>query len=124
MSKTSPTPKISEWLFDILENGILTCKGVIADTIKTGDLQSINLNVENNITGGESLAIGRDVAVGRTLISPNIFTTKLLTNTIETKNVKDNWINLFPKDFDRSSLILLILKLGFTEISKADNSFL
>lgn len=79
----------------LLENGILTCKGVIADTIKTGDLQSINLNVENNITGGESLAIGRDVAVGRTLISPNIFTTKLLSNTIETKIVKTERVELF-----------------------------
>ena len=78
-----------------LENGILTCNGVVCDDIQTKNTQTVNLNVENNITGGESLAIGRDVAVGRTLICPNIFTTKLITNTIETKNVKTEKIELF-----------------------------
>jgi hypothetical protein len=102
----------------ILVDGILTCKGVISDTIKTGDLQTINLNVENNITGGESMAIGRDVAVGRTLICPNIFTTKLITNTIETKNVKTEKVDLYNNllkytetnvgHITRSKLILLI----------------
>ena len=89
-----------------LENGILTCNGVVAIDIQTknlivdngvvsNDIQTKNINVENNITGGESLAIGRDIAVGSSLICPNIYTTKLITNTIDTKSVKTEKIELF-----------------------------
>lgn len=56
----------------ILENGVLTCNGVIAD-----DIQTINLNVRNNITAGQSIAIGRDVAVGNSIVSPNLYTKKI-----------------------------------------------
>ena len=43
-----------------LENGVLECDRVIADDIQTNSLNTINLSVLNNITAGESIAIGRD----------------------------------------------------------------
>ena len=74
----------------ILENGVLTCNGVIAD-----DIQAINLNVRNNITAGQSIAIGRDVAVGNSIVSPNLYTTKLVSNTLECNKLKTENIHLY-----------------------------
>lgn len=74
----------------ILENGVLTCNGVIAD-----DVQAINLNVQNNITAGQSIAIGRDVAVGNSIVSPNLYTTRLVSNTLECNKLKTENIHLY-----------------------------
>jgi hypothetical protein len=74
----------------ILENGVLTCNGVIAD-----DIQAINLNVRNNITAGQSIAIGRDIAVGNSIVSPNLYTTKLVSNTLECSKLKTENIHLY-----------------------------
>lgn len=74
----------------ILENGVLTCNGIIAD-----DIQAINLNVRNNITAGQSIAIGRDVAVGNSIVSPNLYTTKLVSNTLECNKLKTENIHLY-----------------------------
>ena len=74
----------------ILENGVLTCNGVIAD-----DIQAINVNVKNNLSVGESIAIGRDVAIGNSVVCPNLYTTKLVSHTLETKKVKTERIHLY-----------------------------
>lgn len=78
-----------------LENGILECSKVIADDIQTKNLNTENLNVLNNITAGESIAIGRDVAVGNSIVSPNLYTTKLVSNTLECNKVKTKNIHLY-----------------------------
>ena len=74
----------------VLENGVLTCNGVIAD-----DIQAVNVNVKNNVSVGESLAIGRDVAIGNSVVCPNLYTTKLVSHTLETKKVKTEQIHLY-----------------------------
>jgi hypothetical protein len=74
----------------ILENGVLTCNGVIAD-----DIQAVNVNVKNNLSVGESIAIGRDVAIGNSVVCPNLYTTKLVSHTLETKKVKTERIHLY-----------------------------
>ena len=74
----------------VLENGVLTCNGVIAD-----DIQAVNVNVKNNVSVGESLAIGRDVAIGNSVVCPNLYTTKLVSHTLETKKVKTERIHLY-----------------------------
>lgn len=73
----------------ILEDGILTCNGVI-----TEDIQTDNLNVKNNITAGQSIAIGKNVAVGNNVVCPNLFTNKLVSNILETQTIKTNKIKL------------------------------
>jgi hypothetical protein len=73
----------------LLENGVLTCIGVIAE-----DIQSDNLNVNNSITTGQSVAIGRDVAVGNSVVCPNINTIKLVSNILHCNKIKTEKIHL------------------------------
>lgn len=73
----------------LLEDGILTCDGVI-----TEDIQTDNLNVKNNITAGQSIAIGKNVAVGNNVVCPNLFTNNLVSNILQTQTIKTNKINL------------------------------
>ena len=74
---------------DFLENGILNCDGVIAT-----DLTTTNLNASNGISAGESLAVGKDVAIGNSLVCPNFYTTKLVSNTLDCQTIKTDKINL------------------------------
>lgn len=73
----------------ILEDGILTCDGVI-----TEDIQTDNLNVKNNITAGDSIAIGNNVAVGNNVVCPNLFTNKLVSTILKTQTLNTNKISL------------------------------
>jgi hypothetical protein len=106
----------------ILENGVLTCNGVIAD-----DIQAINLNVRNNITAGQSIAIGRDVAVGNSIVSPNLYTTKLVSNTLECNKLKTENIHLYNnlQTYDDTNVgyiktsIIASSSLLFTNISES-----
>lgn len=74
---------------DFLENGILNCDGVIAT-----DITTTNLNANYGISAGESVAVGKDVAIGNSLICPNLYTTKLVSNTLECQTIKTDKINL------------------------------
>ena len=74
---------------DFLENGILNCEGVIAT-----DITTTNLNANYGISAGESVAVGKDVAIGNSLICPNLYTTKLVSNTLECQTIKTDKINL------------------------------
>jgi hypothetical protein len=73
----------------LLENGVLNCVGVVAE-----DVQTDNLNVSDNITAGQSVAIGRDISIGNSIVSPNIFTNKLVSQQLITQTIKTNKINL------------------------------
>ena len=73
----------------ILENGVLTCVGVVAE-----DVETINLNVSDNITAGQSVAIGKDIAIGNNMVCPNLFTNKLVSQQLITQTIKTNKINL------------------------------
>ncbi len=73
----------------LLEDGILTCDGVI-----TEDIQTDNLNVKNNITAGQCIAIGKNVAVGNNVVCPNLYTNNLVSNILQTQTIKTNKINL------------------------------
>jgi hypothetical protein len=73
----------------LLQDGVLTCVGIVAE-----DIQTLDLNVNNNITAGQSVAIGKDVAIGNSIVSNNIFTNKLVSQQLITETVKTNKINL------------------------------
>ena len=110
-----------------LENGVLECDRVIADDIQTNSLNTINLSVLNNITAGESIAIGRDEAVGNSIVSPNLYTTKLLSNTMECNKVKTKificiiiYNHMMIQMWDiKESAIIASSSLLFTNISKS-----
>ena len=72
-----------------LEDGVLTCIGVIAESIQTN-----NINIKNNTSSGQTTAVGRDVAVGNSLIVPNFFTSKIDSNILQTKIIKTDTIQL------------------------------
>ncbi len=78
----------------ILEDGVLTCDGVVSQYVIAEDIQSDNLNIKNNITAGESISIGRNIAVGNNVVCPNLFTNKLVSNTLQSQTIKTNKINL------------------------------
>lgn len=78
-----------------LQDGVLECDRVIANDIQTKNLNTENLNVLNNISAGQSIAIGRDVAVGNSIVCPNLYTTKLVSNTLECNKVKTKNIHLY-----------------------------
>ena len=40
------------------------------------------------------MAVGKDVAIGNSLICPNLYTTKLVSNTLECQTIKTDKINL------------------------------
>ena len=110
-----------------LENGVLECDRVIADDIQTNSLNTINLSVLNIITAGESIAIGRDEAVGNSIVSPNLYTTKLLSNTMECNKVKTKificiiiYNHMMIQMWDiKESAIIASSSLLFTNISKS-----
>jgi hypothetical protein len=72
-----------------LEDGNLTCIGVISESIQTN-----NINIKNNSSSGGSNAIGKDIAIGHSLVVPNFYTTKIKTNFFETSNIKTDKIEL------------------------------
>lgn len=74
----------------ILEDGVLTCVGVVSDYVT-----SIDVNVNNSITAGQSMAIGKDVAIGNSVVCPNLFTTKLVSNSLECNKLKVEKIHLY-----------------------------
>jgi hypothetical protein len=73
----------------LLQDGVLTCIGVVAE-----DIQSDNLNVNNSITAGQSIAIGKDIAIGNSVVTSNLYTNKLVSQQLITQTIKTNKINL------------------------------
>ena len=74
----------------LLEDGVLTCTGVVSDY-----LTSIDVNTNNSITAGQSVAIGKDISIGNSVVTPNIYTTKIfVSNILETKKIKTDKIHL------------------------------
>jgi hypothetical protein len=72
-----------------LENGTLTGLGVVTENVQTD-----NINIKNNTTCGESAAIGKDIAVGNSLVVPNFYTSKIDSNSMQTTIIKTDKIKL------------------------------
>lgn len=72
-----------------LENGTLTGLGVVTENVQTD-----NINIKNNTTCGESAAIGKDIAVGNSLVVPNFYTSKIDSTSLQTTIIKTNKIKL------------------------------
>lgn len=72
-----------------LEEGTLTSVSVVTENVQTD-----NINIKNNTTCGESAAIGRDVAVGNSLVVPNFYTSKIDSTSLQTTIIKTDKIKL------------------------------
>jgi hypothetical protein len=72
-----------------LEEGTLTSVGVVAESIQTD-----NINIKNNTSSGQTSAIGRDVAVGNSLVVPNFYTSKIVSDIFESKIIKTDKLKL------------------------------
>ena len=96
----------------LLEDGILTCIGVICDSVKSDVVDCINLNVTNNLASNE-LSIGHNVAIGNNAVCNKLYTNDLLvSNKINTKTICCEKII-----FNDNSTILDNTNLGYINTS-------